>query len=235
MECHVAVGVGVKASARLSGRASAGSVSQWRKKHGLKTKPTPSPRRLPLEEKAKRAQEEAFLREQKAWANAARLVCWSRSPSVGRIIAMQKYYQQHEANKRRCAEYARKRYYEGKKSGVSQMRLAMRNAVARILRKGKCKKDGRIAKYLGCTIERARKHIEAQFERGMCWGNHGEWEIDHIIPLAAFDLTKAENRFKVSHYSNLRPLWKFVNRMKSDRILSDEEMQALRGECLWAA
>jgi hypothetical protein len=234
MECHVAVGIGVNESARLAGK-NKGGVSTWRKNHGLKTAIAPSPRWLSLEERAKRAQEEAFVREQKAWAKAGRLSCWSRSPTVARIIGMQRYYQQHEANKKRSAEYSRKRYHDGKKSGVSQMRLAMRNAVSRILRKAKCKKDGRTAKYLGCTIDDARQHIEAQFESGMRWDNHGCWEIDHIIPLAAFDLTEADNRFKVSHFSNLRPLWKRLNRMKSDRILSDEEMQRLRAVYQWAA
>ena len=37
--------------------------------------------------------------------------------------------------------------------------------------------------YLGCNIERFKKHIEQQFTEGMSWENYGEWNIDHKIPL----------------------------------------------------
>ena len=73
---------------------------------------------------------------------------------------------------------------------------------------------------LGCTIEQAREHLEKQFVNGMSWENHGKlWEIDHIIPVSRFDLTKPDEQKKCFHYTNLQPLdWK-ENRRKSNRIV----------------
>ena len=52
----------------------------------------------------------------------------------------------------------------------------------------------------------------------MTWDNYGEWEIDHVYPLAKADLTNAEEFMRVCHYSNLQPLWKPENRAKKDKI-----------------
>jgi hypothetical protein len=71
---------------------------------------------------------------------------------------------------------------------------------------------------LGCSYAEARQWIEAKFKRGMGWHNTGEWEIDHVIPIAAFDLSNPAHIVRVNHYSNLQPLWKEENRAKSDRL-----------------
>jgi hypothetical protein len=71
---------------------------------------------------------------------------------------------------------------------------------------------------LGCTVEQARKHLESQFKLGMSWYNYGEWQIDHIIPCAFFDLTKPSHQKVCFNYQNLQPLWRIENRSKSDKI-----------------
>jgi hypothetical protein len=71
---------------------------------------------------------------------------------------------------------------------------------------------------LGCSYAEARAWIESKFRRGMGWHNAGEWEIDHVIPIAAFDLSNDAHVRRVNHYSNLQPLWKDENRAKSDRL-----------------
>ena len=41
----------------------------------------------------------------------------------------------------------------------------------------------------------------------MTWGNYGKfWEIDHILPLASFDLTDREQFLRSIHWTNLQPL-----------------------------
>jgi hypothetical protein len=46
----------------------------------------------------------------------------------------------------------------------------------------------------------------------MSWGNHGEWEIDHIKPVTAFNINELPSI--VNALSNLQPLWKRDNRQK---------------------
>jgi len=73
---------------------------------------------------------------------------------------------------------------------------------------------------LGCTVAEARTHIESQFEPWMSWKNHGlhGWHIDHIKPLAAFDLSDAEQAKQAFHYTNLRPLHWRANIQKGARL-----------------
>ena len=70
---------------------------------------------------------------------------------------------------------------------------------------------------IGCSWVELKTHIENQFQEGMTWENHGYhgWHIDHIIPLAsAQNLQEVE---KLSHYTNLQPLWAQDNFMKSSK------------------
>ena len=51
--------------------------------------------------------------------------------------------------------------------------------------------------------------------------NYGEWEIDHIIPISSFDLTKKENQILCFNYKNLQPLWAEDNLKKSNKIFTN--------------
>ena len=73
---------------------------------------------------------------------------------------------------------------------------------------------------LGCSIHKFVLYIETQFEDGMSWENWGihGWHLDHIVPLASFDLTNREQFLDAVHYTNYQPLWAFDNLSKGDRI-----------------
>ena len=60
---------------------------------------------------------------------------------------------------------------------------------------------------LGCTMADFILHLERQFAPGMRWDNYGKvWNVDHIEPLSAVDLSNTEECRRACHYSNLRPL-----------------------------
>lgn len=68
---------------------------------------------------------------------------------------------------------------------------------------------------LGYSREELAAHLERQFLRGMTWSNMGEWHIDHIVPLAAFEITGVDAAFRRCWaLANLRPLWAIDNERK---------------------
>ena len=92
----------------------------------------------------------------------------------------------------------------------------LRNRIFYAIR-NKAKKLKRTEKLLGCTIDFLKKYLQLQFIDGMTFENYGKWEIDHIKPCAAFDLTKPEEQTQCFNYSNLQPLWKKDNLTKNSK------------------
>jgi hypothetical protein len=84
-------------------------------------------------------------------------------------------------------------------------------------------KAGSAVRDLGCTIEEFRKYIEDKFQEGMSWDNHGLWHLDHIKPLALFDLTDREQLCEACNYSNIQPLWAKDNLRKGARYEEDKQ------------
>ena len=66
----------------------------------------------------------------------------------------------------------------------------------------------------GCSLEYLKGHLEAKFEPGMTWDNHGKWHIDHIRPCCSFNLLEESEQMKCFHYKNLQPLWGQDNLIK---------------------
>jgi hypothetical protein len=67
---------------------------------------------------------------------------------------------------------------------------------------------------LGCSYDFFRGYIEGKFSAEMGWHNMGEWHIDHIRPLASFNLTDPEQQKMAFHYTNQQPLWAIDNLKK---------------------
>jgi len=111
--------------------------------------------------------------------------------------------------------YNRDRY---KNDPNYKLRECLRGRMRFVLKNCKGQKSASTIELLGCSIEYAREHLENQFIEGMTWDNHGEWHIDHIIPCAAFDLTKEEEQRRCFHYTNLQPLWAEDNLKKGAKV-----------------
>ncbi|OLS16004.1 MAG: hypothetical protein RBG13Loki_0382 [Promethearchaeota archaeon CR_4] len=95
----------------------------------------------------------------------------------------------------------------------------LRSRIITAIKRQYGKKAFRTHELIGCTIPEVRRYIELKFEPWMSWDNHGEWEIDHIIPLASFDLTDPKQQQKAFHYTNLQPLSWQENLKKFDKLL----------------
>lgn len=84
---------------------------------------------------------------------------------------------------------------------------------------------------LGCSFEALRRHLQSLWEPWMSWENYGrgdgQWSIDHIVPVSAFDLTDPEQQKLCFHYSNLRPLRHCDNRKKAC-VYNPADLEALR-------
>jgi hypothetical protein len=71
------------------------------------------------------------------------------------------------------------------------------------------------------TVDQLKGHLEKLFKPGMTWENYGTtWEIDHKIPLSAFNFDSPDHiDFKICwSLKNLQPLEKAKNRSKSAKI-----------------
>jgi hypothetical protein len=77
-------------------------------------------------------------------------------------------------------------------------------------------KKSKTQKILGCSFDEFKQYMESKFKSGMTWSNHGEWHIDHIIPVALANTEEAA--IKLNHYSNLQPLWAVENLEKNSKI-----------------
>jgi hypothetical protein len=77
-------------------------------------------------------------------------------------------------------------------------------------------KKSRTYEILGCSFEEFKNYIDNQLSVGMSWDNHGEWHLDHKIPIS-FGKTE-EEVIKLNHYTNFQPLWAYENLLKSNKI-----------------
>lgn len=121
-----------------------------------------------------------------------------------------------ERNAARLAKYKTTRY---RTNIECRLRSILRSRVYGILSGSRM--GGSAVADLGCTIEELKVHLESLFLKDMNWGNWSKtgWHIDHVKPLAAFNLTNREEFLKACHYTNLQPLWAFDNLSKGARIV----------------
>lgn len=68
---------------------------------------------------------------------------------------------------------------------------------------------------IGCSRDELKVYIENKFENGMSYDNYGEWELDHVRPLASYNLENVDEIIECFNYRNIQPLWKNNNRTKS--------------------
>lgn len=135
-----------------------------------------------------------------------------------RLIERATEYQRNNSEKR----YAYKARWNREKKLTDPQFAAitiMRKLVGRTCERIKVgrREIGKTVDQLGYKTEQFRAHIEGQFQPGMTWANHGQWHVDHVIPLSRFDLTDSEQRRRANALENLQPLWAKDNMKKGAR------------------
>lgn len=158
------------------------------------------------------------------------------------IYVANKIYSKHNkekisANKKRY--YAenrkiirRKNYDYIKKRREESIQVRIRDNIRKRVREAAIYgKVGSQSKCLGCSSEELMAYLESKFcmhpktGKMMTWENYGRhgWHIDHIKPLASFDLTNREQFLEACHYTNLQPLWAEENLRKGSKIIKEDE------------
>ena len=122
------------------------------------------------------------------------------------------YFRKYEKNRR-------------KTDSLYRLKKTLRSRTYEAFKTKGYKKTSQTQEMLGVDWKVCKAHIERQFTKGMNWNNHGEWQIDHIIPLAS---AKNEKELrKLCHYRNLQPLWAVDNMSKSDKIIGQQSFMRI--------
>lgn len=161
------------------------------------------PRKLYSPEQAK-----ARIRERDAKRNAERRKCehYAAAQVERKRLWREKNKDHHLAVSR---EYERRQRETNIQRRLSKnLRHRLRKAMLGETRGVSAVRD------LGMSIPMFRKYIESRFQPDMSWENYGKWHLDHIQPLASFDLTDADQARAACHYSNIQPLWAEENQRK---------------------
>jgi len=124
------------------------------------------------------------------------------------------FYQQAklwvELNKDRRNQISQRHYHKYKTL------MVCRRLIKRTIKYLGTKKELTTIELLGYTPLHLKESIESKFTEGMSWNNYGEWHIDHIKPISAFD--KNETPSIINSLDNLQPLWAFDNLSKGNRF-----------------
>lgn len=71
------------------------------------------------------------------------------------------------------------------------------------LKQHSCRKTGRTFEVIGCTPDELQQYLQKQLPAGK---DLKDYHVDHIFPLAMYDLTKDGQERRAMHWSNLQPL-----------------------------
>lgn len=132
------------------------------------------------------------------------------------------YYKSPEGIEEKRKTKRKNEYKKWKRKWVNDelfaVKVRLRNLIRNSFRKQGYKKfDKNTESIVGISYEEFKSYINSKFLDGMTWENRGDWHIDHIIPISSAN--SEEEMIKLSHYTNLQPLWAEENISKGNKIL----------------
>jgi len=153
---------------------------------------------------------QAAYREKNREKRNAEKKAWYQANKAHKLQKDKEYREADpERHKRMQNEYWKKRYH-------TDPNYKLRKILRCSLKRGLFQGDKSILEYLDCSIDEVKVHLESKFTQEMTWDNHGKiWDIDHIEPLCAFDLTDETQIRRATRKDNLQPLTKKLNLLKS--------------------
>jgi hypothetical protein len=121
-------------------------------------------------------------------------------------------------DRRRSPEFRVKRNERKRNRWANDPQFRLQGNLRRRLHyamKGKAKR-GSAVRDMGCTADELFAYFELNefYQPGQTKENYGKWVIDHLRPLASFDLEDPEQIRAACHFTNLRPAWPIPNIQK---------------------
>lgn len=118
-------------------------------------------------------------------------------------------------NKEKFKEISKERWIKIKDNPLLKLKDSIRKLVYKTIKNQGYSKKSYTNEILGCSYEEFKEYIENQFKEGMSLENHGEWHIDHKIPISW--ATTEDEVYLYNKYNNFQPLWGFENISKLNR------------------
>lgn len=137
------------------------------------------------------------------------------------IRTSQEKWKEYLERQREIRDYG-KEYQQVQNDPVRKSKDAIRKLLLSSFKVRNIKKSKlcmRSEEILGCSFEFFKKHIETQFQQGMSWNNHGDWHLDHKVPL--YVAKTIEELIKLNHWTNFQPLWAIENLEKNSKMLDE--------------
>jgi hypothetical protein len=208
-------------------------LSAYRNRDKVVTPQIVKPRPLTSEEKAEKARSAAKAYYQ---ANREQLLKYrreyfktlpeekkaKRNASCRKWNRINREYKKEWDRRYREANPGQFKAYRKKARSNPKVRAAInvRRRIRRFLKNGARLES--TAELVGCSRQDLMAWLASKFKKGMSWNNYGEWHIDHIMPLAVFDLKDERQRKMANHFTNLQPLWADENMEKADQITNPQ-------------
>ena len=222
VSCLLRVGLGCRIIGKIT-NAPKTTIIRQRRRLGLLPAAAANARRISIGRGIPQRSPKTTNRADLAMAAAAReeantvailegALSWVNHPEVPQKF---RDWFRHQIKRKWYRDYYRKT--AGVKGSSHHFVSVLRSRILAAIKHAKTKKADKSVKLLGCGLDEARLHISKQFQPGMSWENHGAWHIDHIKPIALFDLSNSAEQLECFNYRNLQPLWAKDNLSKGAR------------------
>jgi hypothetical protein len=126
-----------------------------------------------------------------------------------------------ENNKEKLSEYFKKNIYAKRKNNeIYRFKNAISHLIRESFKRSNHRKNSKSVDILGCSIEDFKIYLQSKFKKNMTFTNHGNWHLDHIIPISS--AKTEEEVIRLNHYTNFQPLWAEENLKKSNKIIEQQ-------------